>query len=434
MEKSPKILIITYYWPPAGGIAVKRWLSLSNQFAGLNAEVHVLTLEKESAEYHSIDAGLLDSVDSRISVHRIRAWNPFQLTKKLFKKHIPPQGFSLNTEGQKGVNLLTRLRSNLFIPDPRKTWNNQAVKKALEIVDSYGIDTIITTSPPHSVQLIGKRVAHKSNVKWVADFRDPWTDIFYYEQLGHSLVSRKIDRRLERCVLDKANAVTTVSWGFQSLLHGKVSHRNLEDFHVIPNGIDGNILSPKAPDLEQVFRVVYTGMLTDIYEIEPFLESVASHNASPGVRLIQFDFYGSVPPHYQQRLERTFSFIHFHGNRSMEEIPGIQQAADGLFLAGPKQYNSGHIPGKLFEYLRASRSIFYLGEEESDVHRILHETDSGRLFNRKDVASFPAILGQEVKRMDFNLDEEDREEKLSSYFRTHQAKDYLRIVQGLHSK
>ena len=91
MEKSPKILIITYYWPPAGGIAVKRWLSLSNQFAGLNAEVHVLTLEKESAEYHSIDAGLLDSVDSRISVHRIRAWNPFQLTKKLFKKHIPPR-------------------------------------------------------------------------------------------------------------------------------------------------------------------------------------------------------------------------------------------------------------------------------------------------------------------------------------------------------
>ena len=103
----------------------------------------------------------MDSVDSRISVHRIRAWNPFQLTKKLFKKHIPPQGFSLNTEGQKGVNLLTRLSSNLFIPDPRKTWNNQAVKKALEIVDSYGIDTIITTSPPHSVQLIGKRVAQQ---------------------------------------------------------------------------------------------------------------------------------------------------------------------------------------------------------------------------------------------------------------------------------
>jgi hypothetical protein len=203
---------------------------------------------------------------------------------------------------------------------------------------------------------------------------------------------------------------------------------------VIPNGIDGKISSPKAPDLDQVFRVVYTGMLTDIYEIEPFLESVASHNASPGVRLIQFDFYGSIPPHYQQRLERTFSFMHFHGNRSMEEVPDIQRAADGLFLAGPKQYNSGHIPGKLFEYLSASRSIFYLGEEESDVNRILDETDSGRLFNRKDVESFPAILGEEVKRMDFNLDDEDREDKLSSYFRSNQAKDFLRIIQGLHSK
>ena len=434
MEKRPKILIITYYWPPAGGISVKRWLSLSNEFAGLNAEVHVLTLEKESAEYHSIDVGLLDSVDSRISVHRIRAWNPFQFTKKLFKRHMPPQGFSLNTEGHKGVNLLTRLRSNLFIPDPRKTWNNKAVKKAVEIIDSFGIDTMITTSPPHSVQLIGKRVAQKRNVNWVADFRDPWTDIFYYEQLGHSMVSRNIDRKLERNVLDKASAVTTVSWGFKSLLHGKVSNRNLEDFHVIPNGIDGNISSPKTTDLERIFRVVYTGMLTDIYEIEPFLESVASHNASPGVRLIQFDFYGSIPHYYQQRLERTFSFLHFHGNRSMEEIPAIQQGADGLFLAGPKQYNSGHIPGKLFEYLRASRTIFYLGEEASDVNRILHETDSGRLFNRKDVRSFPAILGEEVKRMDFNLDEDNREAQLSNYLRSQQAKAFLRIVRGLHSK
>jgi hypothetical protein len=118
----------------------------------------------------------------------------------------------------------------------------------------------------------------------------------------------------------------------------------------------------------------------------------------------------------------------------MEEVPDIQRAADGLFLAGPKQYNSGHIPGKLFEYLSASRSIFYLGEEESDVNRILDETDSGRLFNRKDVESFPAILGEEVKRMDFNLDDEDREDKLSSYFRSNQAKDFLRIIQGLHSK
>jgi hypothetical protein len=118
----------------------------------------------------------------------------------------------------------------------------------------------------------------------------------------------------------------------------------------------------------------------------------------------------------------------------MEDMPGIQQAADGLFLAGPKQYNSGHIPGKLFEYLSASRSIFYLGEDESDVNRILHETGSGRLFNRKDVESFPAILGEEVKRMDFNLDDEDREDKLSSYFRSNQAKDFLRIIQGLHSK
>ena len=84
MERNPKILIITYYWPPAGGISVKRWLSLANELAKLNAEVHVLTLEPKSAEYSSIDENLLTKIDGRIKVYRVSAWNPFKLIKKFF--------------------------------------------------------------------------------------------------------------------------------------------------------------------------------------------------------------------------------------------------------------------------------------------------------------------------------------------------------------
>tara|TARA_B100000768_G_scaffold169631_1_gene175380 strand:+ start:2987 stop:4291 length:1305 start_codon:yes stop_codon:yes gene_type:complete len=431
MEKHQKILIITYYWPPAGGIAVKRWLSLSNEFAQLNAEVHVLTLDRDSAEYHTIDDHLLHSVDSRIHVHRISAWNPFHMTKRLFKKHIPPQGFASKKKAESGVNLLTKLRSNLFIPDPRKTWNSRSVRKALKIIDAHGIDALITTSPPHSVQLIGRQVARKRNINWIADFRDPWTDIFYYDQLGHSFFSRKVDAKFERQVLSEATAISTVSWGLKSLLEDKVPSRNPADFHVIPNGIDGEIVSSKLPDSSKIFRMVYTGMLTNLYEIEPFLCAIQQYNSAEDDRLIVFDFYGSIPPFYQEVLQNDYSFMHFHGNRSMDEIPRIQESADGLFLVGPKDYTSGHIPGKLFEYLRASRPIFYLGDEGSDVVRILEETHSGELFDRNESKKFPALLAETMKGQVVVGEVQQRKAVLSAYLRTNQAKKFLALADTL---
>lgn len=428
MPHNPKILIITYYWPPAGGISVRRWLALSNEMVGLEAEVHVLTLEENSAEYHSTDQRLLDEVDGRIHLHRISAWNPFRLTKQLFKKHIPPQGFSAQKEGQSAANLLTRLRSNVFIPDPRKTWNRRAVRKAVEIIDAHEIQAIITTSPPHSVQLIGREVMKKRRVRWIADFRDPWTDIFYYHQLGHSALSKFIDSKLERDVLIHANALTTVSWGFKELFHSKVPSRSAEDIHVIPNGIDQAIVAWKPASSAAAFRMVYTGMLTDLYEIEPFLRAIQEHNNASGTRTIQFDLYGSIPTGYQHDLEQEFSFMHFHGNRPMDEIPAIQEAADGLFLVGPKDYNRGHIPGKLFEYLRASRPLFYLGDTASDVGRILDETRSGVVFDRRESNQFQDLI-QGLIAHELSEDElRQRNEALAHYLRSSQAAAFLKII------
>jgi len=430
MERNPKILIITYYWPPAGGIAVKRWLSLANEFAQARAEVHVLTLEPKSAEYSSIDEDLLTTVDEQIHIHRVRAWNPFRMTKRLFKKHIPPQGFSSNNGEDESVNLLTRLRSHLFIPDPRKTWNARAIKKAIEIIDSHSIEAMITTSPPHSVQLIGRKVAKKRSIRWIADFRDPWTDIFYYDQLGHSAVSNAIDESLELKVLSEADAITTVSWGFKDLFARKVPGRNPNDFFVIPNGIDRALSAWKEGGASEIFRMVYTGMLTDLYEIEPFLKAVKAHNSRKRMPQIEFDFFGSVPDAYRNTLEKEFGFVHFHGNRPMQEIPQIQDTADGLFLAGPKDYNVGHIPGKLFEYLGAARPIFYLGDFASDVSRILDETEAGTLFDRNDPNNFIELLQEQVDKGPQTADGVQRGALLSDYLRSNQAKVFLDIIHG----
>ncbi|MBV41416.1 MAG: hypothetical protein CL834_00100 [Crocinitomicaceae bacterium] len=430
MECNSKILIITYYWPPAGGIAVKRWLSLANELAKLNTEVHVLTLEAESAEYSSIDEDLLSTVDERIHIHRARAWNPFRLTKRLFQKHMPPQGFSSNNGGDESVNLLTRLRSHLFIPDPRKTWNARAIKKAVEIIDAHSIEAMITTSPPHSVQLIGRKVAKKRPIHWIADFRDPWTDIFYYDRLGHSALSNAIDESLERKVLSDADAITTVSWGFKDLFARKVPRRDPNGIFVIPNGIDRALSAWKREGAGEIFRMVYTGMLTDLYEIEPFLQAIKAYNSRMEMPQIEFDFYGSVSDAYRSILEEEFEFIQFHGNRPMQEIPQIQDAADGLFLVGPKDYNAGHIPGKLFEYLGAARPIFYLGDFASDVSRILNETQTGTLFDRNRTDDHLSVLQDQMNKAQQREEVPQREDLLTEYLRSNQAQAFLEIVRS----
>lgn len=406
---------------------MKRWLSLANELAKLNAEVHVLTLEPKSAEYSSIDEKLLTKIDGRIKVHRVSAWNPFKLIKKFFRRHIPPQGFSAPETSMKDVNLLTRLRSNLFIPDPRRTWNSKAVKKALEIISSEGIKTIVTTSPPHSTQLIGLKIVQSIDVKWIADFRDPWTDIFYYGRLGHSKISSWIDRRCESRVLSRADAILTVTWGFQDLLHRKVPHRERSCFHVIPNGIDGALAKANPAEFKRHVRVVYTGMLGDTYGVESFLEAVEFQNNKMQNEVISCEFYGTVSNDLRKSLNERFSFVHFKGIKPMEQMPQIQESADALFLSGPVGYES-IIPGKLFEYIRASRPILYLGNPNSDVMRVLNETQSGSLLDRSKPEAYAQILQQLLANLRTGNGFLPNAAAISKYYRSNQAKSILDIV------
>ena len=432
MENNKKILIITYYWPPAGGIAVKRWLALSGELADLDCEVHVLTLDEAAAEYNSIDRGLQDAVHPGVHVHKVTAWNPFRLTKRLFRRHIPKTGFSAPENGSSKANLLTILRSNLFIPDPRRTWNSNAIRRAIEIIDSEQIETIITTSPPHSTQLIGLHIVKKRSVKWVADFRDPWTDIFYYSRLGHSKVSARIDAFFERKVLSRADAIVTVTWGFAKLLQSKSSRRDEDVFHVIPNGIDGEISKPEPPQEATKRRIVYTGILGDSYFIESFLEAVDQLNSQMKDPFIFCDFYGSVPSKLEDALSKRFSFVCFHGTIPMQEIRAIQESADALFLTGPIGFDT-IIPGKLFEYLSVSKPVLYLGSPDLDVERILRETKTGFVLDRLKPESFEAVIQDALQISSENKVFSPDLKALSRYFRSSQAKMILDVIRAAQS-
>ena len=207
-----KILIITYYWPPSGGAGVQRWLKFTKFLPEFGFKPVILTVDDNAASYAQLDESLLKEIDPNLSVYKTKTFEPYNLYRKLSnKKEIPYGGFS----NQRKITLFEKLsrfiRGNLFIPDPRRGWNRYAIKKALELIRSEQIEVVVTTGPPHSTHLIGKKVKEKTGIRWIADFRDPWTDIYYYKDLYHLGLANKLDRYLEKNVLKLADQIITVS-------------------------------------------------------------------------------------------------------------------------------------------------------------------------------------------------------------------------------
>ena len=192
-----KILVITYYWPPSGGSGVQRWLKFVKYFRDFGIEPIVLTIDPDFATYPNYDYTLLDEIPHGIEIHKTKAKSPFGIYSKVRKKEVPKVGFA----GEKNVGMIEKLmrfiRGNFFIPDARIGWNRFALEKAREILQANDIDCVITTSPPHSTQLIGLALKNEFNIKWIADLRDPWTEIYYNKELYRTSFAKNKDYRFE---------------------------------------------------------------------------------------------------------------------------------------------------------------------------------------------------------------------------------------------
>src|SRR5690554_1537100 len=167
-----KVLIISYYWPPSGGAGVQRWLKLSKYLQEMGIEVQVLTVDEKVASYTHLDTSLVKDVHPDIKIHTTNSFEINNIYGRLVgKKNIPTAGFSNVDNSSFLQKIVNAIRSNFFIPDPRVGWKRYAVKAAKQILKDESIDTIITTSPPHSVQMIGRELKRKLNINWIVDLR-----------------------------------------------------------------------------------------------------------------------------------------------------------------------------------------------------------------------------------------------------------------------
>jgi glycosyltransferase involved in cell wall biosynthesis len=369
-----RVLIITYYWPPNGGAGVYRWLKLSKLLPEHGWRPVIYT--PENPEVVADDPGLLRDVRSDIEVVKRPITEPFNLYKRFTGRSTKEKvqvGF-LNEKKQGGwkEDFALWVRSNFFIPDARVWWVRPSVKFLKEYLKKNPVDAIITTGPPHSMHMIGLGLKRALGVKWIADFRDPWTDIDFYAQLKLTGWADAKHKRMEGEVLREADKVLSVSWHWANDLR-KLGAHNME---VITNGYDPDDLPSPPEPVDDAFSLVHIGSLSptrNAPELWKALGKLCDEDPSFAAKF-KLRFVGPVDHTIAEsvmeaglgaHLERTGRVTHEEAMRHM------QRARVLLLLVNDTPNLMGILPGKLFEYVSTGRPILGVGPVEGDVSRVL---------------------------------------------------------------
>lgn len=393
-----KVLIITYYWPPSGGAGVQRWLKFSKYLPEFGWQPVILTVDPEYAAYPVTDYSLVADLPESVKVYTTPAINYFSVYKKN-KSNIPSAGFANNLDNTFKGKLLRFVRGNFFLPDPRRGWNRYAFNKACQLIELEGIENVITTSPPHSTQLIGLKLKKKfPSIKWTADLRDPWTDIYYYKQFYPTILSKAIDLRFEKDVLKNADKIFTVGPSLKTLLSSKI--KGSEDkIEVITNGFDESDFKGISRQMPSRFTITYVGTLSDIYPVEGLIPAVRSLD-------LVLRFVGTISAKTRKMLEDNIpadSLEILPYVTHDESIKFIMNSSLLLLIIPLHQSNKSIITGKLFEYLATGLPILCLGPVDGDAAQIIKKCRAGKTFVYYDIEKISSFL-TEVSKKSFIAD------------------------------
>ena len=372
-----KVLIIAYYWPPAGGPGVQRWLKFVKYLPenGIQPYVYI----PENPTYPIIDFELEKEISYKAIIIKKRIFEPYGLASLFSKKNTQKisSGIIPNQRKQSFLQkLLLWIRGNVFIPDARVLWVKPSVKFLENYIQENQIDTIITTGPPHSLHLIGLGLKEKLALNWIADFRDPWTTIGYHNELKLSEKSTQKHKDLESKVLSVADAVlvtsATTKKEFQSLTK--------QPIHVITNGYD--VEKVEQLPLDEKFTLAHIGSFLSQRNpriLWKCLKEIIKENPSFKADF-QLKLIGAVSQEVLETIKefRLDSYVNNLGYVSHKEAVSHQRSSQVLLLIEiNSEITKSIIPGKLFEYMVSERPILALGPENSDFESIIKTTNTG---------------------------------------------------------
>lgn len=361
-----RLLVITYYWPPAGGAGVQRWLKFSKYLPHSGWEPVILTVDPQFAAYPALDASLARDIRENIEVYRTKATDWFRLYAS-DKSKVPSGGFAVNPDNSPKGKISRFIRGNFFIPDPRRGWNKFAFKKACELIETREISHIVTTSPPHSTQLIGLHLKKRfPEITWIADLRDAWTDIYYYKLFYPSKISAAIDAGYERRVLSNADRIIIVGKNLAETFSSKIKEAGGK-IRIIPNGYDEDDFKSVQMTLPERFTITYIGTISEAYPINAFIKALSAIEKSGHDFLLRF--VGNIPGEMKTRIEGSVSRekTKFLSYAEHPEAIKLLASSSLLLLIIPSTKKENAItPGKLFEYIATGKPVLYIGPVDGD--------------------------------------------------------------------
>ncbi|GAA4324320.1 glycosyltransferase family 4 protein [Pontixanthobacter gangjinensis] len=380
-----KVLIITYYWPPAGGPGVQRWLKFVKYLKSFDIEPVVYVPENPS--YPIIDKSFEKQIPEGVKVIKKKIFEPYSIAGIFSKKDTETisSGIIQKEEHQSFLQkTLLYIRGNYFIPDARKFWVKPSVEFLRKEIENSEYDAIITTGPPHSLHLIGLKLKKTLGVKWIADFRDPWTQIGYHEKLKLNRKSRKKHEKMEGEVLTSADHIITTSFTTRKEFRNKTE----KPVTVITNGFDIDINSEFNE--QEKFQISHIGSLLsgrNPGNLWKAIKKLAEENENFRNKL-EIRLAGKLSEEVLQSIYEhgLQPYLVNEGYVSHSRAIEMQQSASVLLLIEiDSEETRGIIPGKLFEYLAAKRSILAIGPENWDAEKIISETGAGSVHAYEDL-------------------------------------------------
>lgn len=372
-----KVLVIAYYWPPAGGPGVQRWLKFVKYLPeyGIDPVVYV----PRNAAYPIIDKDLIKQIPEGITV----ITSPIKEPANFFTGFLRKQARSISAgiipeKNSQSVwqRLMIWVRGNLFIPDARVLWVKPSVAFLEDYIKEHQIKIIITTGPPHSVHLIGLQLRELLQVKWLADFRDPWTTIGYHKALFLSKWAKRRHEILEAKVLQTADEIIVTSKSTRAEFLIKTNR----PVSVITNGYD--VAPAQGVSLDKKFTLAHIGSLLSGRNPQVLWQVLGEMIAEEPLFQACFELHlaGAISPEVITTIKQNKldSFCVLHGYIPHEDAVNLQQKAQVLLLI---EINSADtkciLPGKLFEYMVSGRPVLGIGPEGADIRNIMEETAIG---------------------------------------------------------
>jgi glycosyltransferase involved in cell wall biosynthesis len=387
-------LIITYYWPPAGGPGVQRVLKFVKYLPQFGWEPVVLTVA--NGEYPAIDHSLEKDIPEGIKVYKTKTIEPFSIFK-FFKKEKNIPTYILNEHGNKIFKLI---RFYLFPIDARQLWCRIAVRKGLEIIKEDKPILIFTSSPPHSINKIGLALKLKTGLPWVADFRDPWTNAFWLKDLKKYNYPYSKNKYWEKKVIDFSDAVITISQ-----LYAKEFLTKKDKFQIIPNGFESN-LKKNIIKSKDNFKIGFFGTWSPVQYPKHFFNALKSISVS---HKIEFHVWGNIAPEIIKKIRshELNNIFKINGYVKHQEAVEQMQNMNLLVFFTPNNIEGGMIPLKVFEYLSSNTSIMGVVNNNTEVTKLIESAGIGKVFQYHDKSIEQYLLNLIINQKDLpqpNLD------------------------------